>query len=140
MAILQFQGENRWLSNFWPCTVDLDGMIFSSTEAAYVAAKTKCMDTRRKIQALEKPGDAKKLGRSLHLREDWDDVKLDVMRGLLRQKFAHGTALGNKLIATGDCLIVEGNTWGDTFWGVCRGRGENHLGRLIMEIRRELVS
>lgn len=140
MDILHFNGEHRWLSNFWPCSVELGGMHFNSVEAAYVASKTLCMETRKKVQALEKPGDCKRFGRTLKLRDDWDVVKIDIMRDLIRQKFSQGSELGERLVSTGDCQIVEGNTWGDTFWGVCRGLGENHLGKLIMERRRELVS
>lgn len=74
----------------------------------------------------------------MKMREDWEAIKIDVMRYCLQEKFSAGSDLAAKLIATGDCELVEGNTWGDVFWGVCRGTGENRLGRLLMERREEL--
>ena len=139
MDILEFQGEHRWLSNFWPCRVVLDGLVFTSVEAAYVAAKTIDIPTRLKIQSLQKPGDCKREGRKLILREDWESVKIITMENLLRQKFTKGSYLANKLVLTGESLIVEGNSWGDTFWGVCKGKGENNLGKILMQIRSELI-
>ena len=62
----------------------------------------------------------------------------EVMRGLLARKFAPGTELAARLLATGDAQLVEGNTWGDRFWGVCRGQGRNQLGQLLMERRDQL--
>lgn len=140
MDILEFQGEYRWLSNFWPCSVLLDGMKFNSVEAAYVAAKTTDIAVRKQVQELTKPGDCKRFGRSIKLRTDWESIKLQIMEDLLRQKFAKGSPLAKKLVATGTSRIEEGNKWGDTFWGVCRGKGNNHLGKLLMKIRTELLS
>lgn len=140
MDILEFQGDYRWLSNFWPCSVSLEGMQFNSVEAAYVAAKTTDAAVRKQVQELAKPGDCKRFGRGIKLRHDWETVKLQVMEELLRQKFTKGSALASKLIATGTSKIEEGNRWGDTFWGVCRGEGSNHLGKLLMKIRTELIS
>lgn len=134
--ILAFQGDHRWLSNFWPSTVILDGDIFPTVENAYQAAKVD--KSMRKGFINIAPGAAKKLGRSIEIRDNWDNLKLDVMRGLIQQKFASGTPLAVKLKATGTCLIAEGNTWGDTFWGVCNGRGLNMLGKLIMAQREKL--
>ena len=131
-----FTGENRFLSNFWPAEVELDGMIFPTVEHAYVAAKTLDMEERRKIQAVATPGQVKRLGRKLVLRPDWEDVKLFVMEDLVRQKFQHAD-LRQLLLATGDQELVEGNTWGDTFWGVCFDVGLNHLGLILMEVRDE---
>ena len=82
-----------------------------------------------------RPGDAKRLGRQVALRPGWDDLRVEVMRGLLARKFAPGTDLAPRLLATGDAQLVEGNTWGDRFWGVCRGQGRNQLGQLLMERR-----
>ena len=59
------------------------------------------------------------------------------MRDLLRQKFAR-EPLRSQLLATGEAKLIEGNHWGDTFWGVCRGQGENHLGMLLMKAREEI--
>jgi hypothetical protein len=71
------------------------------------------------------------------LRADWEDIRLEVMLNLLRQKFAPGSELRTKLETTTPHELVEGNTWGDTFWGVCNGVGQNNLGRLLMQVRDE---
>jgi ribA/ribD-fused uncharacterized protein len=132
--ITEFQGANRFLSNFWPATVVLDGVTYPTVEHAYVAAKTLDPARRAEIAATAKPGDVKRLGRKLKLRGDWDEIKLSVMEDLVRQKFAH-PELRRALSATGNEDLVEGNSWGDTFWGVCRGVGQNHLGRILMRVR-----
>lgn len=136
--ILEFQGQYRWLSNFWPCSITLDDMVFNSVEQAYVAAKTEDPGIRQIVQSLPTPAMCKKYGRRhIPVASDWHDRKLKVMELLLRQKFIGIYELTQKLDATGDCQIIEGNRWGDTFWGVCHGVGENHLGKLIMAIRAE---
>jgi|ERR1019366_3668919 ribA/ribD-fused uncharacterized protein len=136
-AIKGFRGRYRWLSNFWPADVILDGMVFGTVEGAYQAAKTLDLTHRRTIAGLAKPGQAKRFGRKLKVRDDWHEVKLKVMEDLLRQKFAHPD-LRQKLLGTGDAYLEESNTWRDFWWGVCDGKGENHLGRLLMKIRQEL--
>lgn len=135
--ITSFQGEYRWLSNFWLVDVKLDGYVYPSVEHAYVAAKTLDKDARLQIWKTEKPGQVKRFGRTLVLRADWDQVKLPTMEWLLRQKFQNDY-LRFQLAATRGIELIEGNTWGDTFWGVCRGVGENHLGKLLMQIREDL--
>lgn len=140
MSIVKFQGENRWLSNFWLCDVELEGLKFKSVEAAYVAAKTTDIEMRLKIQNLQNPGECKRFGRKIKLRNDWNAVKVEIMTDLVRQKFKNNSGLREKLIKTGSQMIVEGNTWGDTFWGVCNGVGENTLGKIIMKVREELNS
>jgi N-glycosidase YbiA len=137
-AILEFKDEFRWLSNFWPCKVIFEGLEFNSVEAAYVAAKTVDIHLRRYIQQLKTAGECKRFGRDLDLRHDWCDIRIDVMTNLIRQKFASGTELAAKLISTRSAEIIEGNSWNDTFWGVCRGKGENNLGKIIMMVRDEL--
>lgn len=134
--IAQFTGDHRWLSNFWPAAVRW-GLPFASVEHAFQAAKCICKEDMKQFQGVG-PGQAKLLGRKVQLRSDWDAVKLRVMEYLLRQKFAARTELAAKLIATGNEELIEGNTWNDRFWGVCRGQGENHLGKLLMQIRKEL--
>jgi hypothetical protein len=134
--INKFQGRYRWLSNFWSCFVTLDGVEYPSVENAYMAAKTLDFEERKQFEGVF-PGEAKRLGRELELRDGWDAMKLDVMEKLLRQKFAHGTELAQRLIATHPAILIEGNDWGDEFWGVNNktGVGENHLGKLLMKIR-----
>ena len=132
-----FQGENRWLSNFWPAMVTLDGISYPTTEQAYVAAKTLDPEIRKQIAALTTPGKAKRFGRRIEVRPDWENVKLAVMEDLTRQKF-NIPELKEKLLATGDAYIEETNRWGDKFWGVSGGVGQNNLGKIIMKVRDEL--
>ena len=136
-AIPEFQGEYRFLSKFWPAQVELYGVIYPSVEHAYVAGKTMDLSLRRRIAACTTPGEAKRLGRALTLRADWDEIKLDLMLHLVREKFKHPD-LAEKLKNTGNVELIEGNHWNDTFWGVCRGKGQNHLGKILMKVRSEL--
>ena len=144
MKIESFKDEFAFLSNFFPCAVRVRGMEFRSVEHAYMACKTEDLEERRRVQACVTAGEAKRLGRTLTLRPGWDvrsgaePLKLEVMRALIGVKFRSGSALAARLLATGDAELEEGNTWGDFFWGVCRGRGENWLGRLLMERRAAL--
>jgi ribA/ribD-fused uncharacterized protein len=135
--ILELKGEHRWLSNFWPAEVVLDGVAFPSVENAYQASKTLDASQREPFRSCT-VSEAKFLGRRLTLRPDFDAEKVGIMRGLLAQKFCAGSELSKKLLATGEGKIVEGNFWGDVFWGVCRGRGKNVLGSLLMERRETL--
>lgn len=137
--ILSFSGEHRFLSNFWPCEVEYEGISFSSVEHAYVAAKTTDIELRQEIVYVATPGKVKRFGRKLVLRDDWEDIKLSVMRNLVQQKF-QDAELMEKLQATRPCELVEGNTWGDTFWGQCPiGNGQNHLGKILMSIRDDIT-
>lgn len=129
-----FQGEYRFLSNFWPVKVVFEGHVYTSVEHAYVAAKTTDENARAEIRNLRLAGQVKQYGKTLKLRDDWDTVKLSVMQSLLEQKF-EVLELQEKLLDTGTEELIEGNYWGDVYWGVCRGVGENHLGRLLMHIR-----
>ena len=138
MDILEFSGEYRWLSNFWTCKVTLDGVSYASVENAYQAAKT-AKHFRTPFESCN-AAQAKKLGRLIGIRPDWDLVKIDVMRSLIEQKFEPGSELALRLVNTGNVLIVEGNSWGDTFWGVCKGRGLNKLGEILMVQRMRLSS
>jgi ribA/ribD-fused uncharacterized protein len=139
MSIAAFTGSHRFLSNFWPCRIEMDGMYYPSVEHAYQAAKTLDRKDRRIIQQQPKPGAAKRAGRRLtSLRPDWDDIKLGVMEQLVHYKFEHDPDLRTRLVSTYPEELVEGNTWGDRFWGVCDGTGENHLGRILMRVREEL--
>lgn len=132
-----FRGENRFLSNFHPSPVILDGAEYRTVEHAYQAAKTKDVRQRMAIADTEKASAAKRLGQMVTLRSDWEQAKLGVMENLLRQKFASGIML-ESLIATSPQELVEGNTWGDAYWGVCGGVGQNNLGKLLMRIRDEV--
>lgn len=137
--ITEFQGEYRFLSNFWPAVVELDGFKYPTVEHAYQAAKTLDVDVREAIRSAATPGVAKRAGQSAEVRTDWESVKIEVMYALLKQKFQRPD-LRKKLLNTRDYMLIEGNTWGDRFWGVCKGTGENNLGKLLMQVRRELNS
>lgn len=133
-----FFGEYRFLSNFHISPISHDGIRFSSVEHAYQAAKTLDFGKRWEMSQVDSPGEAKRLGKELPLRPDWETAKFLIMRELLVQKFVRYPALRKKLLATGDAELVENNQWGDRIWGVCRGVGENNLGKLLMAIRKEL--
>ncbi len=133
-----FQGEYRWLSNFWAVEVMLADISYPSVEHAYQAAKTFNAIDRNTINFANTPSIAKQMGKRVTLRPDWNQVKLDIMLELLRQKFSKDP-LKQKLLETEDAEIIEVNWWRDTYWGVYNGNGENHLGRLIMRVRKELL-
>lgn len=110
-------------------------MTFLNSEAAFQAMKTQ--DIAEQLQfTLLTPQEAKRLGRRIKLRPDWEQVKDGVMEAVLRAKFSD-LELRNRLLATGDVELVEGNTHGDTYWGVCDGKGRNMLGKLLMKLRAE---
>jgi len=137
-AIKSFKDEFHFLSNFHTSYILYDGIVWPTVEHAYQAMKTLDENQRMNILELDSPGAAKKYGRTVTLRPDWDDVKLEIMEELVLEKFESKADLREKLLATQDAEIVEGNTWGDTFWGVCNGVGENHLGKILMKIRDEI--
>lgn len=133
-----------WLSNFYPCRVKWQGATYRTTEAAFQAAKTDDWDHRIRIYNAASPGVAKALGQraafekyNVVMRPDWESIKFDVMHNLCAQKFAQ-PGFREKLLATGDAMLIEGNTWGDRCWGVVDGVGDNHLGKTLMRIRTAL--
>lgn len=134
--ILEFQGQYRWLSNFWPAVIMLDGYIYPSVEHAYQAAKTH-PSQRAPFRHYRTPGEAKRMAKGKE-PPDWVMRRVPIMRHLIEQKFVPGSNLAAMLLDTGDVKIVEGNAWGDQFWGVCRGKGCNTLGVLIMDQRAYL--
>ncbi len=136
-CIAEFRGSYRWLSNFEYVDVKLNGITYPTTEHAYQAQKTCNEDERRRIAGLSTPGKAKRAGSKVELREGWDDMRVDVMERINRIKYRN-SSLRKKLLDTGDAKLVEGNNWGDTFWGVCNGVGSNKLGRILMKIRDEI--
>lgn len=140
MQITSFHGEYRFLSNFYPSQVYLDLDLYHTVEHAYQAAKTVLDSERLTILQAPTPGQAKRLGRKVHIRPYWNDMKLSIMQNLLEQKFSEPVLMA-KLKATGTAELVEGNTWGDQYWGCTleHGRwvGMNHLGKLLMQVRRK---
>ena len=138
-VIDEFKGENRFLSNFWPCKVVYEGETYPSVENAYQAAKCSEPKEREQFRTLS-AGGAKQAGKSVSLRADWELVKDDIMYDLVSQKF-RDEKLREMLLATGADKIIEGNTWGDTYWGVDlrTGKGDNRLGEILMKVRGEVA-
>jgi ribA/ribD-fused uncharacterized protein len=132
--IRSFSGRYAFLSNFAPSPLEYEGIKYPTVEHAFQAAKTLDNGQRLTIASARTPGIAKRAGRRLKLRDDWDVIRIGVMFHLLLLKFAVAP-LSDQLLKTGDAHLVEGNTWGDRFWGVCGGKGENHLGALLMQVR-----
>lgn len=138
MKITEFDGEYRFLSNFWPCDITIVGIPYKNVEAAYQASKTTCLTTRRQFSDLWAK-DARFKGRKIQIRPNWGDVmKVEIMELCLRAKFQI-PELRARLISTEGCELIEGNDWNDRFWGVCRGSGRNVLGKLLMMLRDEAI-
>lgn len=138
--VKQFIGQYRFLSNFWlDPIIGPGGLRFEHVEGAYQASKSNSYDDWETIRTQPTPGFAKRAGRKIKMREDWDQVKLTVMKQLLWRKFSPMSALSYKLMEI-DGDIQEGNTWHDTFWGIDlrTGQGFNHLGFMLMDIRQGL--
>lgn len=133
--ISSFRDEYFFLSNFYPVEIKLDGIVYPNAETAFQAQKALDVEERRKFSMLKNPIQAKRLGRKVKLRDDWEEVKLDIMTEVVSQKFLQHPHLIEMLLQTGDEELVEGNKWGDRFWGVCKDKGENHLGKILMKIR-----
>ena len=138
--ILTFTTEDtRWLSNMAYVNIEYNGLIYPSTENFYQAMKYKSQLSRNLISTL-KPHEAKKYSRNnLMTNEKFEERKLDIMLYAQRKKYSQ-EPFKSKLLSTGDCLLEEGNWWGDKFWGVDikTREGENHLGKIIMQVREEL--
>lgn len=136
-----FNGIYRFLSNFWFVDIEVDGLIYKTVEHAYQAAKTTDPGERELIRTAKGPWRAKRLGGPKGIitspRPDWDKVREGIMLDLLRKKFAV-PGLRRSLLATGDAELVEGNSWGDVYWGVSGGHGDNRLGKLLMQVRAEV--
>lgn len=138
MTIVSFREKNSFLSNFYPCEIVYCEKTYSTVEHAYQSKKCVDEDEAERVRSCPTPGAAKKMSRSIVVRDDWRDVKYDVMLELLRLKFSLGSDLSKLLLDTRDFDLVEGNEWGDVDWGVCKGVGENNLGKLLMRVRDEL--
>lgn len=138
-AIRSFREEYDYLSNFYPAPVEYKGLWYLNNEAAFQAQKCMTEEEKQAFTQLE-PSKAKRLGRQVPLRPDWEEVKVEIMAEIVRAKFTQNPWLASRLVATGDREIIEGNTWGDTCWGVDTrtGKGKNHLGKILMELRDQL--
>ena len=126
----------NWFSNMEPDPITIDNITYPSVENYYQSQKTLDLTERRQFETCN-PGYSKKLGKSIKLRNDWEQIKFDVMEKALKIKFALGTSWYTKLKET-EGEIVEWNNWNDKIWGkTLDGIGENHLGKILMKIRDE---
>lgn len=134
--IIGFNKKNgtEFLSNFYPSTIILNGKKYPTVEHAYQSSKTLDVETIDLIRRSSTPGDAKKLGRAVILRKDWNDVKLDIMRNLIYKKFEN-PFLRHMLLQTRNHELINENRWNDKFFGVTNGVGENWLGKILQEVR-----
>lgn len=148
--IERFEGEYSFLSNFAPSPLTfyhptLGECDALNVEMAYQACKTDVKEEILDILVAPTPGRAKRLGRKATMRTNWHDVRLLNMGILVRLKFTQNPKLAERLLATGEETLIEGNWWHDNFWGVCDCRGcfggsmgQNNLGKLLMDVRKEL--
>lgn len=133
MDIAFFQGEHRYLSNFYPARTVHDGLVFTHSENAFQAAKRSTLAERETFQNIE-PGAAKRKGREKPLPPIWERDKRLTMFHVVNDKFG-APDLWDRLIATRGSKLIEGNTWNDRFWGTVNGVGDNWLGRILMYVR-----
>lgn len=128
-----------FLSNFYLSPVRYEGILYPSSENAYQAAKVlpEHRDERWTTHAAITPAQSKRLGRKLRLRPDWEEVKDAVMEKIVDEKFKD-LELMKKLVETHPYELIEGNWWGDIYWGVCKGKGQNKLGKILMKLRSRL--
>ena len=139
-----FDREYAFLSNFYEAPVEKDGIVYPTNEHFFQAMKTLDIEKRKEIAAADTPGQAKRMGRKLQLRPDWEQSKYKVMKEGLLLKFLTHKDLAKKLIETEDAWLIEGNYWHDNTWGDCKCPqclfidGKNWLGTLLMDIRTRL--
>lgn len=135
--INEFRGEYFFLSNFYESPVEYLGITYQNNEAAFQSMKTFRPDEREKFSSIN-PSDAKKAGRKVKLRTDWEEVKDSCMYGICFAKFQQNPELKQLLLNTGEEYLEEGNLWGDKVWGTVNGDGENKLGKILMQVREKL--
>lgn len=140
-VINSFRGTFAFLSNMKACEVMYEGDIYNSVESAYQASKLLDRAERTKFIKTKRADYARYMGKAIkNVRTDWSDVKINIMYTIVKDKFTRNKVLKDKLLATKNIPLIEGNTWGDTFWGTVDNVGENHLGKILMQIREELRS
>ena len=133
----RFDGEYAFLSNYSASPFRINYVLCPTMEHYFQANKADNQNDYLHIAYAPTPGEAKRLGRKIQLRPDWEKIKDKVMLTGLRKKFAD-PELRSLLLSTGDEELIEGNYWGDTYWGVCNGVGQNKLGKLLMQVREEI--
>ena len=137
LAVYGFFEQYRYLSNYHSCLIELDGRVYNSSEAAYMALK--CYDEidMNLFVGDVSPSQAKKWGTKVTLRPDWEHYRLIAMMQVLTAKFTQNQYLYDLLVHTGDMYLEETNNWNDTFWGVDinSNQGYNMLGKCLMAVR-----
>lgn len=136
-SIDKFDGEYFFLSNFYNSVQSVKGKPYKTNEHYFQAEKADNEAEHEQIRLSGSAAESKKLGRKVKLRSNWESIKDQVMLDGLRAKFSN-PILKQKLLDTGDAILIEGNTWQDKYWGVCGGVGKNKLGILLMKVREEL--
>lgn len=138
-TINSFRNEYYFLSNFYEREVTYKGITYKNNEAAFQAQK--CINEQDRVLFKDlNASEAKKLGRRISLRKDWESIKADEMYNIVLSKFEQNADLKEKLIALKDYHLEEGNTWGDRIWGTVNGQGKNLLGKILMKVRDELLN
>jgi ribA/ribD-fused uncharacterized protein len=135
--INSFTGKYFFLSNFYEAPVKWKGITYRNNEAAFQSAKVLDKTLRKEFSDLD-PSSAKRKGRQVKLRPGWDEIKFDIMYDICYEKFSQNEDLKIKLLDTGEEHLEEGNNWGDKIWGTVKGKGQNLLGKILMEVREEL--
>ena len=141
MSITQFRGSYHFLSNFYTCAITYKEKIYPSAEHLYQALKTKDEASRTIIRQAKTSQLAKKLGRDVCLRENWEQIKDNLMYMVVRLKFLQTPLLQKLLLDTKEQSLTEGNYWCDNYWGNCscyrckQIKGKNKLGKILMTIR-----
>lgn len=135
----KFYGEYRYLSNFYMADVEFEGVIYASSEHAYQAAKTLIVEEREKVAKAKTAGESRKEGRNVTIRDGWDEMRASVMFKIVYNKFQRHPDLSKKLMETFPLELIEGNNWGDHYFGVCEGYGKNVLGHVLMAVRGLLI-
>ena len=133
----KFRGNFYYLSNFYNAPITWEGITYKNNESAFQSAKLLDVNKRLLFANLN-ASDAKRKGRRVQLRPDWEKVKTKIMYDICYAKFTQNQYLKDKLLSTGNEYLIEGNDWNDTFWGVCNGRGYNNLGKILMQVRNNI--
>jgi ribA/ribD-fused uncharacterized protein len=134
----RFADEYYWLSNFADSPIIINSVYFPTVEHYFQASKATSSRSFEMIKNAESPSEAKKLGKNIALREDWEQIKDAVIYTGVKAKFVQNLELQKRLLNTGNTKLVEGNNWHDYYWGVCNGKGKNKLGKILMQVREEL--
>lgn len=141
--ITSFHGKYSFLSNFHPAGVSYLGIYYPTVEHAYQAMKSTNQQERIRLSLIEKPGAVKRAGRKLEIQQNWEQLKNNIMFELVTLKFII-PSLTHQLLETGDQLLIEGNYWGDKYWGMVQENGkwvgQNQLGKTLMQVRQKLLT